>query len=994
MSKKKILSVLLCFLTIASVTCVCFTGTATAKTVQSTKNLVTLTFDGTAKYGITYDRGIGPKYSVDDSGNGYLKADIGEKNGAAFFIGKDGTVGSSIKTQYSGNTEQDEAAANTLYLYPGKTYILKFDYKLLAGTSGTSKALRVRLLKNPKTPENGCELTDRASLDTVNSSPLSVTLGSSVTTLTSDQASWSTAVYKFTVNKTETAPLCLSLGCYTTGQTNIAFDNITVDSVENVTYHSSSSRLHNMTDSDNHDKPLGVVNGTAEVFNSNEEGHGNVLKLVSTDKNCRVGLDDLKIRQGYKYYISFDARTTSLLDTTLETVISRLNDAQGTRFFMTGAANCDDGIEYYIDGQKVTAENFVLSRDWKRFGIVIDTTNENFIKNSTAQVNSSNGAANLWKSNCDFMFGVAEGSKYVSRRTVYFDNIQLIETGYSFADTVPSSADGAAVSIRHEKKSFNGSDYISAGIRFRGFVQNSVKENADEIGFIVAPTPAVINDDTWYRFGSMSDSALTASAYVKGVKDVVYDNETYSDKQAYQLILTGLSTEDGSTAYSAPFSAVMYVRTGTSYTYYGLGQAAWSQVNAMYNVLNLSPEDSTTEYNAVEINGHSLTDFTVIRDYTNRSWLVQNEIDKLSAKTESLTGAPLCLKEDRLTSESTYEIIVGNTTRSVKAQSDYDPEDYEILIDGNKVYLMGGSTYAVQVAVTEFTSMLNKGSITDSDSKTGKYSYTVGNYNSQTYYRYVWGDEFDSATLDTTKWGITQMEYLGATLVANENTFAIENGVLKMKGYKENGKYIHCDAIQTGNRLRYNMGYLEMRARIPDTKGVYSSFWGNGKDVNNQGDLLEIDIFESLGAKGKQQANIHYWYADGSHTSLDGNVTDRYYQLTDGTLFDDYHTISLLWNTDSVHFYYDGIEYYSQPTDEFFVGKYINILAGFNIGWDGRTAPADDTQYPLEYHIDYIRLFQIDGQSFISSTNQTERPTSPKGESDIGVGGLLGGLYD
>ena len=38
------------------------------------------------------------------------------------------------------------------------------------------------------------------------------------------------------------------------------------------------------------------------------------------------------------------------------------------------------------------------------------------------------------------------------------------------------------------------------------------------------------------------------------------------------------------------------------------------------------------------------------------------------------------------------------------------------------------------------------------------------------------------------------------------------------------------------------------------------------------------------------------------------------------------------------------------------------IIAGFNVGWYGRTDPADDVEFPLEYHVDYFRLYQIDGQ--------------------------------
>ena len=153
-----------------------------------------------------------------------------------------------------------------------------------------------------------------------------------------------------------------------------------------------------------------------------------------------------------------------------------------------------------------------------------------------------------------------------------------------------------------------------------------------------------------------------------------------------------------------------------------------------------------------------------------------------------------------------------------------------------------------------------------------------------------------------------------------------------------------------------------MRARVPDGKGVYSSFW-------TVGDGLEIDIFESLGMAHTQRANIHFWRSaeNGGHTSLDGVVKgeDRQYVLGNGSLFDEYHTIGLYWDDTTVKFMYDGEVYYEQSTANFGAQKdaFICIIAGFNVGWAGRTQPDENVKFPLEYHIDYIRLYQIEGQS-------------------------------
>lgn len=378
-------------------------------------------------------------------------------------------------------------------------------------------------------------------------------------------------------------------------------------------------------------------------------------------------------------------------------------------------------------------------------------------------------------------------------------------------------------------------------------------------------------------------------------------------------------------------------------------------------------------FSDITVNGIGIQHFKLIRDMTSRSYLIQVEAEKLIDYVKATTGFVLKLEEDKTTAESEYEIIIGNAERpGTPDESSYGYDGYEIKISGKKVYLAGGSTYAVQVAVTEFLNTVKKGSVTDSDSKTGSYAATVAGYDSASYYRYVWGDEFDGDTLDVTKWVTPQPGDMNGEVptycYADENTCQLVNGVLVQRAFmNDEGGYDHNYVLMSSDLFRYNKGYIEMRARIPDGKGIYSSFWGNGRTADNTGDLLEIDIFESLGTAHKQQANVHYWYANGDHTSLDGKVTDRFYMLDEGTLFDMYHTIGFLWTEDTLNFYYDGELYYSQPATEFEADKFINVYAGFNVGWKGRTLPDNNSlEWPLEYHIDYIRLYQIDGQNYLT----------------------------
>ena len=406
-------------------------------------------------------------------------------------------------------------------------------------------------------------------------------------------------------------------------------------------------------------------------------------------------------------------------------------------------------------------------------------------------------------------------------------------------------------------------------------------------------------------------------------------------------------------------------------------------------------------FSDITVNGVGIQKFTVIRDKSSRSWLVQEEFRKLQESISEKTGYILPLKEDKDTAEAEYEIHIGNTVRTAKPQSNYTYEDWEIAIEDKKVYLAGGSTYAVQVAITEFGKMLETGAVTNANSTAGDYHTTVAGYDSSSYYTLKWQEEFDyeAMSIEASGWSVDPIsvntqtktdEKTGEThrrfgtsfLVTDADTSMVTNGNYIMRAIKMEDATITYDSSQgggsdgllykhqggyhSGSLMRFNFGYVEMRARIPDGKGVCSSFWINGNGGEPGG--LEIDIFESLAMAHTLRANIHYWKseADGGHTSLDGVVDgpDRQYVLpaSEGTLFDDYHTIGLYWNWDGIRFYCDGVMYYEDKVDEFHVGKMMEIIGGFNVGWYGRTPPSDEVAFPLEYHADYFRLYQIDGQ--------------------------------
>ena len=305
-----------------------------------------------------------------------------------------------------------------------------------------------------------------------------------------------------------------------------------------------------------------------------DANHGQVLKLVSTSSR-HFSFDDFNVKQNRKYYIYFDAKSDNA-DSQAVTLIG-INGA-GSKlysFYLTGDNNRNDGVQYFIDGAKVDAEGFKFSSKWQRYGIIIDTSNADLL----ADINNVYGN-DFWSNSIHFQLGVKSA-------TAFFDNLQLIEI-----DSRPNAVANVekvqtSVSVRFPKSAIeNDGKYLSAGLRFLGTIADDVKDNADEIGFVITPSVVAEKDSAWFDISNGAKSDVrAASCYVKGEKDVLYSSGL--GYTAYQVILTGLSTSDGRTSYIQRYSAAMYAKTGDTYTYYALGETSFNEVCAMYYTRNI-----------------------------------------------------------------------------------------------------------------------------------------------------------------------------------------------------------------------------------------------------------------------------------------------------------------------------------------------------------------------------------------------------------------------
>lgn len=241
-------------------------------------------------------------------------------------------------------------------------------------------------------------------------------------------------------------------------------------------------------------------------------------------------------------------------------------------------------------------------------------------------------------------------------------------------------------------------------------------------------------------------------------------------------------------------------------------------------------------------------------------------------------------------------------------------------------------------------------------------------------WRLVWQDEFDGDQIDRSKWGY---QTGGTGFGNNESQYYtknpanayVNNSRLVIKAIKEpyGGKPYTSAKLTTQGKADWTYGRFEIRARLPEGKGIWPAIWMMPTDMEKYGgwpSCGEIDIMEYLGhEKNKVYGTIHM---GNPHTYKGGNLV-----LKEGDFSNSFHEFALEWTPTEMRWYVDGQLYhrdsewftqangnstkkaYPAPFDRPFYLQ-INLAVGGN--WPGY--PDDSTLFPQSFEIDYVRVYQ------------------------------------
>jgi len=236
----------------------------------------------------------------------------------------------------------------------------------------------------------------------------------------------------------------------------------------------------------------------------------------------------------------------------------------------------------------------------------------------------------------------------------------------------------------------------------------------------------------------------------------------------------------------------------------------------------------------------------------------------------------------------------------------------------------------------------------------------------------VWSDEFNINGLpdaskwsydtdgNATGWGNNEAQWYTSARIENAE---VKDGFLHITAIKESYEdHDYTSArLVTRNKGDWLYGRVEVKAKIPDGRGMWPAIWMLPTDWAYGGWPAsgEIDIMENVGYNPYViVASAHtesYNHSIGTQKSATTNVA---------TCYSDFHVYALEWEVTEYRAYVDdnlyftfkneGTGYKVWPFDKRF-HLLLNVAVGGN--WGGAQG-IDNTIFPREMVVDYVRVYQ------------------------------------
>ncbi len=237
-------------------------------------------------------------------------------------------------------------------------------------------------------------------------------------------------------------------------------------------------------------------------------------------------------------------------------------------------------------------------------------------------------------------------------------------------------------------------------------------------------------------------------------------------------------------------------------------------------------------------------------------------------------------------------------------------------------------------------------------------------------YSLAWSDEFGGTSLNTNNWnqetgngtggwGNNELEYYTNS---TKNTF-LSNGNLIIEARKEpiSGFNYSSGRMTTQNKKSFTFGRIDIRAKLPVSKGMWPALWMLGANINTVPwpACGEIDMMELIGTyPSRVYGTMHWKPVTGTNTNKGSE-----YNLQSGNFSQQFHVFSIIWSQDMIKWLVDDQVFFTGTKGDMGAANYPFNAAQFLIfnvavggQWPG--SPDAGTEFPQRMFVDYVRVFQ------------------------------------
>ena len=251
-------------------------------------------------------------------------------------------------------------------------------------------------------------------------------------------------------------------------------------------------------------------------------------------------------------------------------------------------------------------------------------------------------------------------------------------------------------------------------------------------------------------------------------------------------------------------------------------------------------------------------------------------------------------------------------------------------------------------------------------------------------WKLTWSDEFDYTGLpDAKHWtneiGFIRNKEAQYYTVGRKENARVENGHLIIEARKEkfpNARgtagssdwrrvefaEITSASLTTRGIKEQRYGRVEVKAKLPQGRGVWPAIWMLGTDRARVGwpRCGEIDIMEYVGFEPNTiHANIH----TGKYNHV--RKTGKGSRIQIEKPYEAFHVYAIEWTPERIDFFVDDKKYFTYEKEPnagedvwpFDQPHYLILNLAIGGAWGGQKG-IDDSIFPQKYEIDYVRMFE------------------------------------